>query len=176
MSSRVGFRFVNNARFAFRNASAPFRRPGAQGFRWQSSEAGAGEQQNAFQRLWNSPVGVKTVHFWAPVMKWCLVVAGISDFALPREALTQNAALMGWCHLDSLVLYHQARNVLLAAVNFFLGCVGAVQVTRIFLWQRSQSDSTVEAAKVIEHEAVDSVKATAEATAGAVKKVVEKST
>lgn len=64
MSSRVGFRFVNNARFAFRNGSAPFRRPGAQGFRWQSSEAGAGEQQNAFQRLWNSPVGMKTVHFW----------------------------------------------------------------------------------------------------------------
>lgn len=63
-SSRVGFRFLNNARFAFRNASAPFRRPGAQGFRFQSSEAGAAEQQSAFQRMWNSPVGVKTVHFW----------------------------------------------------------------------------------------------------------------
>ncbi|KAJ5607758.1 hypothetical protein N7537_004377 [Penicillium hordei] len=179
MSSRVGFRFVNNARFAFRNASAPFRRPGAQGFRWQSSEAGAGEQQNAFQRLWNSPVGMKTVHFWAPVMKWCLVIAGISDFARPAEklSLTQNAALMGtgaiwtrWCMII------KPRNVLLAAVNFFLGCVGAVQVTRIFLWQRSQSDSTIEAAKEIEHEAVDSVKATAGAAEGVVKKAVEKST
>ncbi|KAJ5790963.1 uncharacterized protein N7518_007974 [Penicillium psychrosexuale] len=179
MSSRVGFRFVNNARFAFRNASAPFRRPGAQGFRWQSSEAGAAEHQNAFQRLWNSPVGMKTVHFWAPVMKWCLVIAGISDFARPAEklSLTQNAALMGtgaiwtrWCMII------KPRNVLLAAVNFFLGCVGAVQVTRIFLWQRSQSHSSLEAAKVIEHEAVDSVKATAEAAEGAVKKAIKKST
>jgi len=66
MSSRVGFRFFNNARFAFRNASAPFRRPGGQGWRFQSSDAGAGaaEQQSTFQRMWNSPVGVKTVHFW----------------------------------------------------------------------------------------------------------------
>lgn len=64
MSSRVGFRFVNNTRFAFRNATGPFRRTGAQGFRFQSSEAGAAEQQSTFQRLWNSPVGVKTVHFW----------------------------------------------------------------------------------------------------------------
>ena len=61
-------------------------------------------------------------------------------------------------------------------MNFFLGCVGAVQVTRIFLWQRSQSGSTIEAAKEIEHEAVDSVKATAEAAEGTVKKAVEKST
>lgn len=61
-------------------------------------------------------------------------------------------------------------------MNFFLGCVGAVQVTRIFMWQRSQSDSTVEAAKEIEHEAVDSVKTAVDNTEGAVKKVVEKST
>lgn len=64
MSSRVGFRFLNNSRFAFRNAQGPFRRPGAQGRRFQSSDAGAAEQQSTFQRLWNSPVGVKTVHFW----------------------------------------------------------------------------------------------------------------
>jgi hypothetical protein len=64
MSSRVGLRFFQNARAAFRNASAPFRRPGAQGRRFQSTEAPAAEQQSTFQRLWNSPVGVKTVHFW----------------------------------------------------------------------------------------------------------------
>lgn len=64
MSSRVGFRFLNNSRFAFRNGSSPFRRQGAQGRRFQSSDAGSAEQQSTFQRLWNSPVGVKTVHFW----------------------------------------------------------------------------------------------------------------
>lgn len=64
MSSRLGFRFFNNARSAFRNTSGQFRRPGAQGFRFQSSEAGSAEQQSTFQRMWNSPIGVKTVHFW----------------------------------------------------------------------------------------------------------------
>lgn len=44
------------------------------------------------------------------------------------------------------------------------------------MWQRSQSDSTLEAAKEIEHEAVDSVKATAGAAEGVVKKAIEKST
>lgn len=65
-TSRIGLRFFQNTRAAFRNAYAPFRRPGAQGFRFQSSDAGAAsaESQSAFQRLWNSPVGVKTVHFW----------------------------------------------------------------------------------------------------------------
>ncbi|KAJ5595444.1 mitochondrial pyruvate carrier 2 [Penicillium hispanicum] len=173
MSSRVGFRFFNNSRFAFRNASAPFRRPGAQGFRFQSSDAGAAEQQSTFQRLWNSPVGVKTVHFWAPMMKWALVIAGISDFNRPAEklSLTQNVALMGtgaiwtrWC------LIIKPRNVLLAAVNFFLGCVGLVQVSRIFMWQRSQEGGSLEAAKELEHQAADSVKAVASEAESAVKK------
>ncbi|KAG2418937.1 hypothetical protein HFD88_002040 [Aspergillus terreus] len=164
MSSRVGLRFFQNARAAFRNASAPFRRPGAQGRRFQSTEAPAAEQQSTFQRLWNSPVGVKTVHFWAPVMKWGLVIAGISDFSRPAEklSLTQNCALMAtgaiwtrWCMIIT------PRNYLLAAVNFFLGCVGVVQVGRIVSYRRSVEGSTKEALKDVEHEVVDSAKATA---------------
>jgi hypothetical protein len=65
-SSRIGLRFFQNTRAAFRNAYGPFRRPGAQGRRFQTSDAGAAsaQQQSTFQRLWNSPVGIKTVHFW----------------------------------------------------------------------------------------------------------------
>jgi hypothetical protein len=59
-------------------------------------------------------------------------------------------------------------------VNFFLGCVGAVQVTRIFMWQRSQDGSTAETAKALESEAADSVKAVAGEAEGAVKKIAEK--
>lgn len=178
MSSRVGFRFLNNSRFAFRNGASPFRRQGAQGRRFQSSDAGPAEQQSTFQRLWNSPVGVKTVHFWAPVMKWALVIAGVSDFARPAEklSLTQNAALMAtgaiwtrWC------LIIKPRNVLLAAVNFFLGCVGVVQVSRIFMWRRSQEGSSLEAAKDLEHEITDSAKEVASKAEGAVKTAGEKS-
>ncbi|KAL2105794.1 hypothetical protein VUR80DRAFT_7728 [Thermomyces stellatus] len=103
--------------------------------RWQSGAA-AGEGQSWFKRMWDSPVGVKTVHFWAPIMKWAIVIAGISDFARPVEKLsvTQNLALTAtgliwtrWC------LIIKPKNYLLAAVNFFLGCVGVVQVTRIAL-------------------------------------------
>lgn len=112
--------------------------------RWQSTAAGAEARESWFKRMWNSPVGLKTVHFWAPVMKWAIVIAGISDFARPAEKLsfTQNLALTmtgviwtRWC------LIIKPRNILLAAVNFFLGCVGAVQITRIFIYEQSKKKS-----------------------------------
>ncbi|RYP26753.1 hypothetical protein DL768_011588 [Monosporascus sp. mg162] len=106
-----------------------------------SSSAGAGERQSWFKRMWESPVGLKTVHFWAPVMKWALVIAGISDFARPAEklSLTQNAALTAtgliwtrWCFVI------RPKNYLLAAVNFFLAGVGIVQCSRIAAYYRSE--------------------------------------
>ncbi|KAE8132618.1 hypothetical protein BDV38DRAFT_260594 [Aspergillus pseudotamarii] len=169
MSSRVGLRFFENTRAAFRNAQ---RRFGA-GRRFQSSDAAAAEQQSTFQRLWNSPVGVKTVHFWAPVMKWSLVIAGISDLGRPAEklSLTQNGALTAtgaiwtrWCMIIT------PKNYLLAAVNFFLGCVGVVQVGRIYNYRRSLEGSPVEAVKSMEHEVVDSAKEVVAKTEAAVEK------
>lgn len=66
------------ARAAFRQGpNSFFRRQGPNSKRWQSS-AGAGaesegqqqqQKQSWFKRMWDSPVGIKTVHFWAPVMK-----------------------------------------------------------------------------------------------------------
>ena len=32
--------------------------------------------------------GPKTVFFWAPVMKWCLVAAGLKDLNRPAEKLS----------------------------------------------------------------------------------------
>ncbi|KAI1645850.1 UPF0041-domain-containing protein [Daldinia loculata] len=126
-------------RSAFRGNFAP--RTG----RRFASTASTGEaaSQSWFQRMWNSPIGLKTVHFWAPVMKWAIVIAGISDFARPadRLSLTQNAALTAtgliwtrWCFVI------KPRNVLLATVNFFLGCVGIIQVCRILMYRRSQKN------------------------------------
>ncbi|KAE8146772.1 UPF0041-domain-containing protein [Aspergillus avenaceus] len=167
--SRVGLRFFQNSRAAFRNAQSPFRRFGA---RFQSSDAAA-EQQSTFQRLWNSPVGVKTVHFWAPVMKWALVIAGISDLSRPAEklSLTQNGALTAtgaiwtrWCMIIT------PKNYLLAAVNFFLGCVGVVQVGRIYNYRKSLEGSSTEAAKDMEKEVVDSAKNVAANAEAAVEK------
>ncbi|KAI9737962.1 MAG: hypothetical protein M1834_009332 [Cirrosporium novae-zelandiae] len=100
-------------------------------------------KRNIFQKLWDSPVGFKTVHFWAPVMKWALVLAGISDFYRPADklSLTQNLALTAtgtiwtrWCFVI------RPQNMLLAAVNFFLACVGVTQCSRIFLYRYSQKN------------------------------------
>ncbi|CZR51643.1 related to FMP43 Found in Mitochondrial Proteome [Phialocephala subalpina] len=112
--------------------------------RWQSTAAPAAEQQVGwFKRIWDSPIGIKTVHFWAPVMKWAIVLAGIGDFYRPVEklSLTQNVALTAtgliwtrWC------LIIKPRNILLATVNFFLGLVGLVQVSRIASYNYSQKD------------------------------------
>ncbi|KAK0655810.1 hypothetical protein B0T16DRAFT_397759 [Cercophora newfieldiana] len=130
------------SRPAFRNAnqffSSSFRRPAGRRFQSTASET---PTEPWLKRMWNSPIGFKTVHFWAPVMKWGLVLAGISDFARPAEnlSLTQNAALTAtgviwtrWC------LIIKPKNYLLAAVNFFLGMVGVIQVSRIVMYNQSQ--------------------------------------
>ncbi|VUC23615.1 unnamed protein product, partial [Clonostachys rosea] len=107
-----------------------------------------------------SEIGFKTVHFWAPVMKWAIVIAGIADFARPAEKLsfTQNFALTctgliwtRWC------LIIKPRNVLLATVNFFLALVGIVQVTRIAL-HNSASKSVAEEVKSEVKEGVEAAK------------------
>ncbi|KAI9753387.1 MAG: hypothetical protein M1815_006241 [Lichina confinis] len=125
--------------------------------RWQSSEGATARGQNVWERLWHSP--------------WALVIAGISDFYRPAEklSLTQNIALLAtgsiwtrWC------LIIKPKNVLLAAVNFFLAGVGVVQVSRILAYRRSvaNSDTGVKAAaeevvgdvKEVAHEAKDAAK------------------
>ncbi|KZF20838.1 UPF0041-domain-containing protein [Xylona heveae TC161] len=162
-AARPMWRYFQAAR-PFR--ASPFRQPLNRRFQGtaSSAEATGAEQQSLAKRLWNSPVGVKTVHFWAPVMKWGLVLAGISDFARPASALslTQNIALMAtgmiwtrWC------LIIKPKNVLLAAVNFFLALVGITQVTRIMLWRRTQEESTVSKVESSVKDAVSDTKATA---------------
>ncbi|ROW16393.1 hypothetical protein VPNG_02882 [Cytospora leucostoma] len=123
------------------------------GRRWQSSSsssstadgAAAAQQLSWFQRMWDSPIGFKTVHFWAPVMKWALVLAGIADFARPASSLSlqQNGALTAtgliwtrWC------LIITPKNYLLAAVNFFLGVVGVIQCSRILAYRSSVKNET----------------------------------
>jgi len=164
MSSRFGMRFAqqasrhpftSKAHFQFRQI---FRR--WQGTAHNPAVEGA-PAQSLFQRLWTSEVGIKTVHFWAPVMKWGVVLAGASDFLRPAEklSLTQNAALMAtgsiwtrWCFVI------RPKNMLLAAVNFCLFLVGTVQVGRILAYQSSQKGSTTEALKSMEQDLAKSAK------------------
>ncbi|KAI4740575.1 UPF0041-domain-containing protein [Aureobasidium sp. EXF-12298] len=147
MSFRAGLRFFN----AFRQQAANTGKPIAQARAYSSPAAATnatipGPPQSRLQQLWSSPVGPKTVHFWAPIMKWGLVLAGAADFARPVESLSlsQNGALMAtgliwtrWCFVI------KPRNLFLASVNFLLFCVGATQVSRILLWQKAQKGDTI---------------------------------
>ncbi|KAI9655520.1 MAG: hypothetical protein M1821_005313 [Bathelium mastoideum] len=115
------------------------------------------KNETAFQKLWRSPVGPRTVHFWAPIMKWGLVLAGVADLARPAEnlSLQQNAALVAtgaiwtrWCFII------KPKNLFLATVNFFVFLTGTTQCTRIFLYHQSVKNSsfTDEAKKAVKDE------------------------
>ncbi|KAI9844082.1 MAG: hypothetical protein M1837_005795 [Sclerophora amabilis] len=162
---------------ASRASRTPFSRtPLNRRFQTTDASSPATPAQGKLQQFWKSPVGPKTVHFWAPVMKWALVLAGISDFARPAESLslTQNVALTctgiiwtRWC------LIIKPKNYLLAAVNFFLGCVGTTQVTRILMHQQSvkNSDLPTEVGKAT-GEAAENAKGIAKDPEGAAKNAV----
>ncbi|QIX00703.1 hypothetical protein AMS68_006220 [Peltaster fructicola] len=139
MSSRFGLRALQRAQpFARQQVNSQFRFVQR---RCQSTTPTVEDvKPTGFAAFWNSPIGPKTVHFWAPIMKWGVVLAGAADFFRPASSLSisQNAALMAtgaiwtrWC------LIIKPRNVFLASVNFALFCVGATQVGRAFMYQQS---------------------------------------
>lgn len=93
--------------------------------------------------LYNHPAGPKTVFFWAPIMKWGLVCAGLADMARPAEKLStaQSAVLMAtgfiWSRYSLVII---PKNWSLFAVNFFVGAAGASQLFRI--WRYNQELKT----------------------------------
>ncbi|KAI9059181.1 UPF0041-domain-containing protein [Trametes sanguinea] len=96
-----------------------------------------------FQAFMNHPAGPKTVFFWAPLMKWCLVAAGLKDLSRPAEKLSvsQNLALAAtgfiWVRYSLVIT---PINYSLAAVNFFVGSTGLGQLGRIWYYQKTQKD------------------------------------
>lgn len=76
-----------------------------------------------------------TVFFWAPMMKWCLVAAGIKDLSRPADKLSvsQNVALaatgMIWVRYSLVIT---PINYSLAAVNACVGISGLTQLYRIW--------------------------------------------
>ncbi|KAI0930539.1 Mitochondrial pyruvate carrier 2 [Taiwanofungus camphoratus] len=100
------------------------------------SGAAASAGASKFQAFMNHPAGPKTVFFWAPLMKWCLVAAGVKDLSRPAEKLSvsQNLALTAtgfiWVRYSMVIT---PVNYSLAAVNMFVGATGLGQLARI--WQ-----------------------------------------
>jgi len=98
------------------------------------SGAATSAATSKFATFMNHPAGPKTVFFWAPLMKWCLVAAGLKDLARPADKLSvsQNLALAGtgfiWVRYSLVII---PVNYSLAAVNFFVGLSGLSQLGRI---------------------------------------------
>ncbi|EJT97388.1 UPF0041-domain-containing protein [Dacryopinax primogenitus] len=100
----------------------------------------AGAAASRLQAFWNHPAGPKTVFFWAPMMKWCLVAAGLKDLQRPADKLSipQNIALAAtgfiWVRYSFVII---PVNYSLAAVNFFVGSTGMYQLYRVWDYRRS---------------------------------------
>ena len=106
----------------------------------------------SFKRFWQSETGPRTVHFWAPALKWSLVIAGLSDISRPVEKVsgTQNLSLLAtavvWTRWSFVI---KPRNMLLASVNFFLGCTAGFQIGRIIDYRLKNGDSITQTMKYI---------------------------
>ncbi|KAL0080175.1 mitochondrial pyruvate carrier [Phycomyces blakesleeanus] len=98
--------------------------------------------QTAMQRFINSPAGPKTIHFWAPLAKWGLVIATIGDLERPVEKLSlkQNASLMVtgllWSRYAMVII---PKNWSLFAVNAFVAGTAMVQTGRILQYQQTDA-------------------------------------
>lgn len=97
--------------------------------------------------LWSHPAGLKTIHFWAPTWKWCLVFAGMADYARPPENLSprQSGALAAtgiiWARYSMVII---PKNYNLFSVNFFLALTGLMQLSRYYLYRKSLKESDLE--------------------------------
>ncbi|CAL8465304.1 g4839 [Coccomyxa elongata] len=81
----------------------------------------------------NSPVGPKTIHFWAPTFKWGISIANIADFKRPPEQVSypQQCAVtatgMIWTRFATVI---NPVNYNLMSVNFFMALTGLYQLSR----------------------------------------------
>lgn len=95
---------------------------------------------NGARAFWNHPAGPKTVFFWAPTMKWALVLAGLGDLSRPAEKLSvaQTASLAATGLIWSrYALVITPVNYNLMSVNIFVGAIGFFQLYRIWDYNRS---------------------------------------
>ncbi|XP_012251195.1 mitochondrial pyruvate carrier 2-like [Athalia rosae] len=97
---------------------------------------------NKLQPLWNHPAGPQTIFFWAPVFKWGLVIAGLSDLKRPASELSisQSGALgltgLIWTRYSVAII---PKNYGLFSVNLFVACTALYQVSRAIKYQREQA-------------------------------------
>lgn len=88
--------------------------------------------------FWNHPAGPMTIFFWAPALKWGLVIAGLSDLQRPAEKLSalQTIALLAtgiiWCRYSIAIT---PKNYSLFSVNLFIALTQSYQFYRSIKYQ-----------------------------------------
>ncbi|CAF2507867.1 unnamed protein product [Rotaria sp. Silwood2] len=93
---------------------------------------------------WDHPAGMKYIHFWAPLMKWSLVVAGFGDMLRPANKLSLNQSISLfatgaiWSRYSMVII---PKNYMLFAVNIFLAFVGGQQIARIAYYRHTHPDA-----------------------------------
>ncbi|XP_065089359.1 mitochondrial pyruvate carrier 2-like [Ochlerotatus camptorhynchus] len=105
---------------------------------------------NALRPLWNHAAGPKTVFFWAPVFKWGLVVAGLSDLRRSPDQLSvsQSASLAAtgliWSRYSLVII---PKNYGLFSVNVFVALTQLAQLYRAWDFSRKNQLSINESEK-----------------------------
>ncbi|XP_066908926.1 mitochondrial pyruvate carrier 2 [Halyomorpha halys] len=99
---------------------------------------------NSLQPLWNHPAGPQTIFFWAPAVKWGLVLAGLGDLNRPVEnvSLKQCGSLTAtaivWSRFSMVIV---PKNWSLFAVNVLIFLTSGYQVMRAVRFQMSDTES-----------------------------------
>ncbi|XP_012221628.1 mitochondrial pyruvate carrier 2 [Linepithema humile] len=94
------------------------------------------------QPLWKHPAGPQTIFFWAPIFKWGLVIAGLSDLQRPANkiSISQSSALgitgLIWTRYSLAIT---PKNYSLFSVNLFVACTALYQISRAVRYQQQQS-------------------------------------
>jgi len=105
-----------------------------------------------FRPLWNHEAGPKTVFFWAPVVKWSLVIAGLGDLARPAEkiSISQSAALSAtgliWARYSLVII---PKNYSLFSVNVFVALTGLYSLGRALNYEYNVKGKNVPAAESV---------------------------
>ncbi|XP_022216019.1 mitochondrial pyruvate carrier 2-like [Drosophila obscura] len=92
--------------------------------------------------LWMHPAGPKTIFFWAPIVKWGLVIAGLSDLTRPADTISANGCLalgatnLIWTRYALVII---PKNYSLFAVNLFVSLTQLFQLGRACNYKLEQS-------------------------------------
>ncbi|KAL9657539.1 hypothetical protein ABK040_000966 [Willaertia magna] len=100
----------------------------------------------AFKRMWDSPIGLKTTHFWGPFANWSIGLAGLADYDRPPEkvSLPMTIALAAYSAVFMrFALQVKPRNLLLFSCHVFNESVQLYHLTRKVKYEMNKPTSDV---------------------------------